>query len=211
LLAAETALRISEVIGLTYGRVDLDEETMEVAAQMAKDGSIRPHTKSRRSRVVPLSAKAAATLRAHKARMAEEGYRTDDEALIFVTKTGRPQSRRNCLRAWQNALERIGVEGAGLHSLRHSFASRLAERDVPVVLASELVGHARVQTTQDVYTRVRGSRDERVETLRSALASPPSCLATPGNTPGNNGSQTASAHAVQACRNGLNFACNSPA
>jgi integrase len=167
-IATETGLRISEVIGLTYSRIDLDAETMEVAQQLAKDGSIRPQTKNRRSRVVPLSAKAAATLRAHKARMAEEGYRTDDEALIFVTKTGRPQSRRNCLRAWQNALRRIGVH-ADLHSLRHSFISELAERNVPVAFASELVGHSRVQTTVDVYTRLRGGRDERVETLRDVL------------------------------------------
>jgi hypothetical protein len=36
--------------------------------------------------------------------------------------------------------------------------------------ASELVGHTRVQTTVDVYTRVRGGRNERVEKLREALA-----------------------------------------
>jgi integrase len=104
-------------------------------------------------------------------RLAEEGYRTDGEALIFVTKTGRPQSRRNCLRAWQNALQAVGVEGVGLHSLRHSFVSRLAERNVPVAFTSELVGHARVQATVDVYTRVRGGKeDERVERLREVLA-----------------------------------------
>jgi hypothetical protein len=38
-----------------------------------------------------------------------------------------------------------------------------------VAFASELVGHARVQTTVDLYTKIRGSRDERVKTLRGAL------------------------------------------
>jgi integrase len=80
------------------------------------------------------------------------------------------RASRNVLRAWQNALEAVGIEGAGLHSLRHSFVSRLAERNVPVAFASELVGHSRVQTTVDVYTRIRGGKSERVEQLREALA-----------------------------------------
>ena len=168
-LAAETGLRISEVIGLRVGSFDAEAETLTVDAQLAKDGSVRK-TKTKRERTIPVTAKAAAVIRQQIERLGDEGYRNDGEALIFVTKSGRPQSRRNILRAWQNALQAVGVEGACLHSLRHSFVSRLAERNVPVAFASELVGHTRVQTTVDVYTRVRGGRDERVEKLREVLA-----------------------------------------
>jgi Phage integrase family len=64
-----------------------------------------------------------------------------------VTRNGKPQSQRNALRAWTAALDKIGID-ANLHSLRHTFISAHAERDTPVVLVSDLVGHARVTTTQ---------------------------------------------------------------
>ena len=83
---------------------------------------------------------AAAILREHRAWMEDEGYDVSDGALVFVTRNGLPQSRRNVLRSWQAALETVGIEGAGLHSLRHSFVSRLVEDNVPVSFAQKLVG-----------------------------------------------------------------------
>lgn len=89
--------------------------------------------------------------------------------LVFVTRNGQPQSKRNVYRAWRAALDRIGVQ-ANLHSLRHSFISGHAERDTAVVLVSDLVGHARMTTTQTHYTRVRGGEAQRIASLRAALA-----------------------------------------
>jgi hypothetical protein len=54
-------------------------------------------------------------------------------------------------------------------SLKHSFISGHAERDTPVVLVADLVGHSRVTTTQTHYTRVRGGERQRLESLRSVL------------------------------------------
>jgi integrase len=128
--------------------------------------------KTKRVRTIPLSTKAATALRDHRDRMEREGFAVDVTALVFVTARGRPQSRRNALRAWQTALGKIGVTDAGLHSLRHTFVSRLAEQSVSAVLTSELVGHSGVSTTTDYYARVRGSEDERIERLRGALREP---------------------------------------
>ena len=166
-ILTETGIGTSECLGLTWARVDLEAETLEIAGQLARDGTVRA-TKTKRTRVIPISSRAAAALREQRARMVEEGHDVES-GLVFVTMNGKPQSRRNLLRSWQTALDRVGVEGAGLHSLRHSFVSRLAERNVPVAYASELVGHSRVQTTVDVYTRIRGGDAERLESLRSAL------------------------------------------
>ncbi|HET9563266.1 MAG TPA: hypothetical protein VFP27_01860, partial [Mycobacterium sp.] len=43
------------------------------------------------------------------------------------------------------------------------------ERDTPIVLVSDLVGHARVTTTQTPYTHVRGGDRQRLESLRQVL------------------------------------------
>ena len=108
-------------------------------------------------------------LREHKEQMDEDGFRTDDDALIFQTRPGAAQSRHNVYRSWTAALQKISVEGAGLHSLRHTFVSRLAERGVPSVTTAKLVGHSQVETTERVYTKLRGSKSEQVEKLREAL------------------------------------------
>jgi hypothetical protein len=72
--------------------------------------------------------------------MLEQGQNVDT-GLVFVTRNGKPQSKRNALRAWTAALDKIGVD-ANLHSLRHSFISAHAERDTPVVLVSDLSAFA---------------------------------------------------------------------
>jgi integrase len=165
-LLSESGCRISEALGLAWPNVDLEFETIEIAGQLGSSGEIR-ETKTKRPRVIPISSRAAAVLREHRERMREDGHDVE-HGLVFVTKNGRPQSRRNVLRAWQAALEKIGVE-ATLHSLRHSFISAHAEANTPVVHVSEYVGHSRITTTQTHYTRVRGSESQRIESLRAAL------------------------------------------
>jgi integrase len=170
-LLSESGCRISEALGLVWPNLDLDLETIEIAGQLGGSGEIR-ETKTKQTRTIPISSRAAAVLREHRERMREQGH--DVEAgLVFVTKNGRPQSRRNVLRAWQTALEKIGVD-ATLHSLRHSFISAHAESGTPVVYTAELVGHRKVTTTQVHYTRVRGGETQRIESLRAALKQHPS-------------------------------------
>jgi Phage integrase family len=69
------------------------------------------------------------------------------EQLVFQTRTGKPLSRRNMLRAVQSAAERAGIEGeVGLHDVRHSFAA-LALTRLPLTEVSALLGHASVDVT----------------------------------------------------------------
>lgn len=168
-LLIESGIRTSEALGVRWGMVDLEGETLAVVGQLAADGTIR-ETKTKQRRVIPISKKAATLLRAHKAAQAEAGYDTSDGALAFVSRTGRHLDRRDLLRAWQNALRKTGIEDAGLHSLRHSFISAHALKGTPVVAVSALVGHSDPTVTQKTYTRIAGSGEARVEALREVLA-----------------------------------------
>jgi integrase len=163
---AETGLRISEVLALRWADVDLEEGALVVLS-----------TKTKTTREIGISVAAVEVLREHRGRATSSSLvgitAIAPGALVFQTRTGRPQSRRNVLRAWQDALAEIGIEGCGLHTLRHSFISRLEERGVSVAITAELVGHSRITTTQAVYTRMRGGREARLRAQREAL-----CVAT---------------------------------
>ena len=56
-------------------------------------------------------------LRAHRSRQAEIGLRlVRASSLVFTTQHGKPQSRRNALRALHNAGEAAGLHGENLFS-----------------------------------------------------------------------------------------------
>lgn len=71
-LRSESGPRVSEALGLRWPVVDLDAETITIAGQLGIDGNVR-ETKTKRMRMIPISARAAAVLREHRARMIEQG------------------------------------------------------------------------------------------------------------------------------------------
>jgi Phage integrase family len=46
----------------------------------------------------------------------------------------------------------VGLEGVSLHSLRHSFASELLSKGVPLAVVSERLGHADQNITLSIYS-----------------------------------------------------------
>jgi integrase len=112
-LLAESGIRVGEALGLAWPCVDLEAETIAIIGQLGPDGEVRETTTMCR-RVIPISARAASVLREHRTRMLEQGQDVTI-GLVFVTWNGKPQSKRNALRAWSAALDKIGVD-ANLHA-----------------------------------------------------------------------------------------------
>jgi integrase/recombinase XerC len=132
-------LRVSELVGLNYGDVDLGE------------GVARVTGKGRKQRLCPLGRVACAVL-----------VRFRDE---FAPATGAgdpvlcgPGGGRMTVRAVQLMLKRhLALAGLPLdltpHKLRHSFATHLLNAGADLRIVQELLGHAQLVTTQ-VYTHV---------------------------------------------------------
>jgi integrase len=94
------------------------------------------------------AARSAARARRHRVRQAERNLQwVRADALVFTTMRGKPQSRRNVLRALHNAganlsLNGDGVEPVGLHDLRQSFIAAAFEQGLPVPGIAALARHA---------------------------------------------------------------------
>ena len=74
---------------------------------------------------------------------------------MFVTEFGEPCEPRNALRAFKAAAKRAGLPSSvGLHTLRHSAASVMMASGVPLKIVSDILGHASVAITGDIYGHV---------------------------------------------------------
>ncbi len=175
-LAVTTALRQSEVLGLSWDDVDLDAGLIRVTRGLhrIKGGLEFEEPKSPRSRrEVPLPPALVPRLRAHREAQARDraqaGSEWQDTGLVFVQANGQPLDRRADHRAWQRLLASLDLPARTIHDLRHTAATFLLEGDVPVRVVSELLGHAQTRLTEDTYMKVRPSLAQRAATAMDAV------------------------------------------
>ena len=146
-----SGLRISELVGLDLGAVDVD------------DGLVRVLGKGSKERVVPVGRSACAALRAYlgagrlELRTRAGPGRAGADA-VFLNARGGRISRQGCWKIVRDAAVRAGLdEPASPHVLRHSCATHMLDHGADIRVVQELLGHASVSTTQ-VYTKVSTER-----------------------------------------------------
>lgn len=157
-LIAATGLRKGEALALRWDRVDLDAGSLKVAATLGRIGDrlvvSEPKTERAR-RAVPLSPAVVALLRRHKASQAAEKLRAGnqwrDSGLVVTTEFGGPVDPRSFLRVIEVAAKSAGVDGVGIHTLRHSAAVALLEQGTHIKAVADLLGHSSIAITGDVY------------------------------------------------------------
>jgi integrase/recombinase XerD len=147
-----TGVRISELVGLSLGDVDLH------------DGLARVMGKGSRERIVPLGRHAATALAAwlaphgRGAMEPDRWARRGDAEAVFLNQRGGRLSRQG---VW-GVVRRHG-DAAGLgdeltpHVLRHSCATHMLDHGADIRTVQELLGHASISTTQ-IYTKVSTER-----------------------------------------------------
>ena len=97
--------------------------------------------------------------------------RTEPEALLFSTWSGKPISPNNVLRRWVfPACTQLGLPRATWLTFRRTYSSWAHDRGVPGKVVADLMGHAKVDTTLNVYTQVIDeSRRAAVQRIGSEL------------------------------------------
>ncbi len=138
-LAAQTGLRVSELIGLRR-----DDVHLGIGAHVSCRG------KGRKQRITPLTKEVVAVLRAW---VTDHGDQAN--APVFTTHNGRVLSRdalehrlaRHTAAAAQ-ACPSLRQKKITLHSLRHTAAMRLLNAGVDTSVIALWLGHEQVETTQ---------------------------------------------------------------
>lgn len=173
-VALETGMRIGEIAGLQWEDIDFDNKVIHVRHSMTyfdnAEGKyvfeLHSTKTDKGARDIPLTSKAITALRQqyflkqtliNKGNEPLEGY----ENLVFVTRTNRPTTQRLVSECIKVTLDRIHKNCPNLefekftpHTLRHTFATRALEANVPLKTVSALLGHSQLQLTTDLYMHV---------------------------------------------------------
>ncbi len=136
-------LRVSELVGLNHGALDLGT------------GSARVLGKGRKERICPLGAVAMAVLQKFRDEFAPNPKPT---APVLITERG----DRLAVRAVQLIVKRyLALADLPMdlspHKLRHSYATHLLNSGADLRAVQELLGHANLATTQ-IYTHTSVAR-----------------------------------------------------
>jgi integrase len=151
-LMATTGVRVGEALGLRWEDLDLDARTLRVNRTVYRGQSCLPKTDSSR-RTIKLSRLAAEALGQHPLQC---GW-------VFPTSRGTTINVNNLrYRSWKQLLERAHLpSGTRIHDLRHSAATLLLSKGVPIKVVSEMLGHSDVSITLSIYAHVLPDMQDR--------------------------------------------------
>jgi integrase len=179
-LMAASGMRRSELLGLAWRNVDLDAGRLAVVDTLVMVRN-RPtlrvaETKTRGSRrVVALDSATVGTLRAHRARQAEEklaaGELYRDQRLVFANEIGDVVSPDWFTRTTKRLAAAAGVRPLTPHRAgRHTWATLALEQGVHPKVVADRLGHANISTTLDMYSHVTEGMDrDAAETVANLI------------------------------------------
>ena len=89
------------------------------------------------------------------------------KGIVFGTSCGTKILPSNLRRAFYNALKKAGIEDFKFHDLRHTFATRLAQKGVDLYKIAKLLGHEDIRMTQRYAHRCPDSLRDGVKILEA--------------------------------------------
>jgi integrase len=167
-VAFYAGLRRGEIQALRVCDVDLGASLIRVERGWDQvEGVIEPKSAAGR-RTVPLLAVLRDHLDEHLLRIGRTG-----EELVFGRTLMKPFAPSTIDNRAQECWAAAELEPISLHEARHTFASLLIDSGANAKAVQEFMGHAKVQTTFDVYGHLLpGSHDEVRERMDAYLAEP---------------------------------------
>jgi integrase len=130
----DTACRPGEILSLQWRDVSLERKELTIRAEKEK---------TRRERIIPISARLLALLELRRTDPAGEPFGPD--AYVFGNELG--ERVKSVQGAWTTAAANAGLTDFQLRDLRHEAASRFDEAGMPIVYVSTMLGHSNISTT----------------------------------------------------------------
>lgn len=97
-------------------------------------------------------------------------YEQDHDGLVFSDPKRGYIYNKNPNRHVQALAKNLQITKITFHNLRHTYATRLFEKGVPIKTVQALLGHADIKTTQNIYIHVmQAAKDDAVDLINDFL------------------------------------------
>jgi integrase len=165
-LAILSGLRRGELFALRWRDIDEPARLLTVR-EAVYDGVFSTPKTEAGARQIPLSSASLALIEEWRSRV----ERCEPDRLVFATSLGTSIAPNNVLRRHVfPACTRLGLPRATWLTFRRTYSSWSHDRGVPGKVVAQLMGHANVDTTLNVYTQVLdGSMRQAVEEVGGGL------------------------------------------
>ena len=157
-IAVHFGLRRSEIAGLEWNAIDLEAQTLTVCKTVSKFSKevISNRTKTKNSlRTLPIPDSLIPTFRQLRIKQAKERLAAGPDYVDGDWFCRFPDGNRfhpdYISRAFNKLLKKNGLPHISFHELRHTLASLLIETGSDLKRVSEILGHADIATTADLY------------------------------------------------------------
>jgi len=168
-LALAAGLRRSELLGLEWPCVDLENHTIEIrqAIVNTENGPKIKGPKSTNSfRTVSIPESVAEELKEYRRHWLKEKMRMrdiwveDKREWVFCNVDGTHFQPGTPLTWWKRFTKKCGIRYIALHDLRHTAATLLINAGVHAKVISERLGHSGIRITMDTYGHVLKKADK---------------------------------------------------
>lgn len=195
-----TGCRIEEVVGLRWSDIDMEKRTIDINHSMTyyprRTDTYKcefkvslPKTEAG-TRILPMMQPVYEALQSEYERQKEDGFCTavvdGMSGFIFSNRFGmihNPAAINRAIRrilgahnaeeivkAKKEKREPIIIPHFSCHHLRHTFCSRFCENETNIKIIQEIMGHASIETTMDIYAEVNSDKKkESIEKLTKNL------------------------------------------
>lgn len=186
-VAAFYGLRRGEVLGLRWSAIDFNENTLtinHVAIMTNVNGkrcvTFEDRAKTKSSlRTLPLTEEFKEKLAAHKKQQEKnkeicgKSYDYTYDGYVFVNPLGKIFNPDTVSSQFKKVLKSLGLKEIRFHDLRHSCASLMVARGVPMKQIQDWLGHSDISTTSNIYSHLDyKSKVDSAGVMENALTLP---------------------------------------
>jgi integrase len=163
-----TGMRPSELLGLTWDRIDWDTKEITIDRQLSRNTNYTFEQKGLKTkasnRKISMTQELEGLIRNHVGT-----YGLGPEGLLLKNRLNGVLRYPDAARLFRNATRSVGMrEGEGLHQLRHTCVSTLIAMGIHIKAIQEWVGHASIVETMDTYGHLFVDSRSQVKTAWDA-------------------------------------------
>ncbi|MBR1811177.1 MAG: site-specific integrase [Clostridia bacterium] len=167
-LAGGMGLRRSEALGVRWSRIDMEQRTMLLDTKIVEDeqdGKIvllaveeMKNKTSRRTLPIPDPVyemlETVKTKQEINRRLFRGSYNREWDDYVCTDDLGNMLKPNYLTEHFSTLLKKLGLRHIRFHDLRHTFASVLINKEVPLINVSSFLGHSTISTTANIYAHL---------------------------------------------------------